>query len=131
MILVLVEPGELSLEAVTFARRLGEVEAVAFGSAPEGLGVSRVHIVALDEYAPAAWAQSLAGLIESLAPEAVVAAGSDRGQEVMAHLAVKLDEPMAANCIAADARRSVARDAPAVGREPARGGAAPRLGAAR
>ncbi len=101
MILVLVEPGELSLEALTFARGLGPVEAVAFGEAPEGLGVSRVHVVALDEYAPAAWAQSLAGLVEALRPEAVVAAGSDRGQEVMAHLAVKVDEPMAANCVAA------------------------------
>jgi electron transfer flavoprotein alpha subunit len=101
VILVFVEPGDLSLEALTFARGLGPVEAVAFGSAPEGLGVARVHLVALDEYAPAAWAQSLARLVEALRPDAVVAAGSDRGQEVMAHLAVKLDAPMAANCIAA------------------------------
>ncbi len=86
MILVFVEPGELSLEALTFARGLGSVEAVTFGDA---------------QYAPAAWAQSLAGLVEALRPDAVVAAGSDRGQEVMAHLAVKLDAPMAANCIAA------------------------------
>ncbi len=105
MILVLVEPGELSLEALTFARGLGgPVEAIVFGEVPGGLGaygVSRVHLVGLGEYAPGAWAQSIVGLVESLAPEAVLAAGSDRGQEVLAHAAVRLDAPMAANCIAA------------------------------
>jgi electron transfer flavoprotein alpha subunit len=105
VILVLVEPGELSLEALTLARGLGgPVEAVAFGEAPGGLGaygVSRIHVVRLDGYAPGAWAQSIVGLVESLTPEAVLAAGSDRGQEVLAHAAVRLDAPMAANCIAA------------------------------
>ncbi len=32
----------------------------------------------------------------------MLAAGSDRGQEVLAHAAVRLDAPMAANCIAAE-----------------------------
>ena len=32
----------------------------------------------------------------------MVAAGSDRGQEVLAHVAVRLDAPMAANCIAVE-----------------------------
>ena len=106
MILVFVEPGDLSLEALTLARRLGRlVEAVAFGEAPTGLGaygVSRVHLVQLDEYAPRAWSRSIVGLVESLAPDAVLAAGSDRGQEVLAHAAVWLDAPMAANCVAAE-----------------------------
>ena len=105
MILVLVEPGDLSLEALTLARGLGgPIEAVAFGEAPDGLGaygVARVHVVGLDEYAPGAWAQSIVGLVEALAPDAVLAAGSDRGQEVLAHLAVRLDAPLAANCVAA------------------------------
>ena len=105
MILVLVEPGDLSLEALTLARGLGgPLEAVAFGEAPPGLGaygVSRVHLVGLDAYAPGAWAGSIVGLVGSLEPDAVVAAGSDRGQEVLAHVAVRLDLPMAANCIAA------------------------------
>ena len=105
MILVLVERDELSLEALTFARGLGgPVEAVAFGEAPDGLGaygVARVHLVALDEYAPGAWAQSIVGLVRALGAEAVVAPGGDRGQEVLAHAAVRLDEPMAANCVSA------------------------------
>ena len=106
MILVLVEPGELSLEALTLARGLGgPVEAVVFDEVPAGLGaygVSRVHVVGLFEYAPGAWAQSIVGLVRELAPEAVLAAGSDRGQEVLAHVAVRLDAPMAANCVAAE-----------------------------
>jgi len=105
VILVLVEPGELSLEALTFARGLGgPVEAVGFNEVSDGLGaygVSRVHVVGLAEYAPGAWAQSIVALVRELAPEAVVAAGSDRGQEVLAHVAVRLDAPMAANCVAA------------------------------
>jgi electron transfer flavoprotein alpha subunit len=105
VILVLVESGELSLEALTLARGLGgPVEAVVFGEEPTGLGaygVSCVHVVRTDLYAPGAWARSIAELVEALVPEAVLAAGSDRGQEVLAHVAVRLDAPMAANCVAA------------------------------
>jgi electron transfer flavoprotein alpha subunit len=66
-------------------------------------GVTAVHLVQhdqLDPYAPVAWARSLAQLVQSLAPEAVLAAGTDRGQEVLAHLAAQRDLPLAANCIA-------------------------------
>jgi electron transfer flavoprotein alpha subunit len=38
-------------------------------------------------------------LIEALRPEAVLAAGSDRGAEVMAHVAARAGLPLAANCI--------------------------------
>jgi electron transfer flavoprotein alpha subunit len=66
-------------------------------------GVTAVHLVQhdqLDPYAPVAWARSLAQLVQSLEPEAVLAAGTDRSQEVLAHLAAQLDLPLAANCIA-------------------------------
>jgi electron transfer flavoprotein alpha subunit len=103
-----------SLEALTFARRLAsglgvELEAVLFGSdaasAAGGLGaygVTQVHLVddsRLDAYAPAAWGRSLAGLVGSTSPTIVLAAGTDRGQEVLAYAAAMLDAPMAANCI--------------------------------
>jgi len=88
MILCLVEPGELSLEALTFARRLGTVRAFS--------------IEACEEYAPGAWAAAIVQLIERHSPEAVVAAGSDRGQEAMAHAAARLDLALAANCISAE-----------------------------
>lgn len=53
----------------------------------------------LDAYAPPAWAKSLNQLVDEVAPDAVVAPGTDRGHEVMAHLAAQRDLPMAANCL--------------------------------
>jgi electron transfer flavoprotein alpha subunit len=76
---------ELSQQAVVFARGLGEeVAAVAI----EG------------PFAPAAWAQTLVELAGSRGVNAVVGPGTDRGNEVLAHVAAKLDQPMAANCLA-------------------------------
>ena len=77
---------ELSQQAVVFARQLGD-------------DVSAVAVDASDGYAPAAWAQTLAELAEQRSARAVVGPGSDRGNEVMAHVAAKLDQPMAANCV--------------------------------
>jgi electron transfer flavoprotein alpha subunit len=54
--------------------------------------------IAGDGYAPAAWGRTLAGAIQSRAPTAVVAPGTDRGNELLAHVAAVLDLPMAANC---------------------------------
>ena len=76
---------ELSQQAVTFARQLGD-EIVAV----------RIEDGA---YAPAARARMLVELVEQRSPDAVVAPGSDRGNEVLAHVAAKLDQPMAANCV--------------------------------
>ncbi|MFZ0090511.1 MAG: electron transfer flavoprotein subunit alpha/FixB family protein [Solirubrobacteraceae bacterium] len=76
---------ELSQQAVSFARGVG----------------SEVIPVAIDDpagYAPAAWAQTVVELARQRAADAVVAPGSDRGNELLAHVAAKLDQPMAANC---------------------------------
>jgi electron transfer flavoprotein alpha subunit len=106
----------LSLEMLTFARRLAEqmgapLEAVLVdpnaGPLAAGLGaygVTKVHLAQhelLTDYAPEAWAQSVLGLMETLKPEVVLAAGSDRGSEVMAHLAARAGLPLAANTIEA------------------------------
>jgi electron transfer flavoprotein alpha subunit len=72
-------------------------------------GVSVGYAISLGDgvgYAPVAWARGLAGLaagaIESSGPvSAVVAAATDRGNEVLAHLAAITGLPMAANCISA------------------------------
>jgi electron transfer flavoprotein alpha subunit len=64
-------------------------------------GIPKIHLAhheGLDDYAPEAWAQSLAELITSLKPQLVISPGSDRGNEVMAHVAARLNLPMAANC---------------------------------
>ncbi|MGB0388490.1 MAG: electron transfer flavoprotein subunit alpha/FixB family protein [Ardenticatenaceae bacterium] len=108
---------EASLEMLTLARDVAEqldvsLEAVLIGEdgrpLAEGLaayGVSEVHLVEeerLDDYAPAAWAQCIVELMEELEPEAVMATGTERGNEVMAYVAARTDLPMAANCIEID-----------------------------
>ncbi len=101
MILVLVEPGdELSLQALAFGRALGEpLHAVSVG-APAEVAVDVLHVAEIEgSYAPGAWAAATLELVERLSPSAVVAAGSDRGNEVLAHVAARLDLPLAANCV--------------------------------
>ena len=76
---------------------------------PAGLlgryGVTEAYVVepaALDGYAPQAWARTLEGLLSVTLAGAVVAAGTDCGSEVLAHLGALTGQPMAANCIAAE-----------------------------
>ena len=120
MVLVFVEhtggaADELSLQALTFARRYAggdPVEAVLIGgdaraaaSALGDHGVATVHLAehdALDDgYAPAAWGRALAGLATERSPATLVAAGSDRGHEVLAHAAAMSDGALAASCVEA------------------------------
>jgi len=97
---------DLSAQALTLARGLakGEVEAIAVGEVDVGpYGATTLHVAELEaDYAPAAWAAAVAELAGRLSPSAVVAAGTDRGNEVMAHVAARLDLPFAANCVAVD-----------------------------
>ena len=112
------EPLETSLQMLTLARDVAdqtdsELAAVAFGEEGAAVadhlgeyGVETVHHVADDRltpYAPAAWGQALADLLSDHRPEAVVAPGTDRGQEVLAHVGATCDLPMAADCTAVDA----------------------------
>jgi len=96
------EPGELAQQALTFARELGgPLHAFAALAAVSVEGVETLHVAegdAFASYAPAAIAQALVELVERLSPTAVVAAGTERGNEVLAHVAAKLDVPFAANC---------------------------------
>jgi electron transfer flavoprotein alpha subunit len=107
-----------SLRALTVARSLGDVSAVVFADAvPEStlasLGVTDAYLVessSLDGYAPAAWARVLAGLVAETGAVAVVAAGTDRGNEVLAHLGALTGLPMAANCTAIEAESTEGAD---------------------
>jgi electron transfer flavoprotein alpha subunit len=107
------ELAELSLEALTFGRRLAEridvpLSAVLVGEEARPLagllgtyGPFAVHLVEhhrLDAYAPAAWAESVVQLIGDISPLVVLAAGSERGNEIMAHVAARTRLPLAANC---------------------------------
>jgi electron transfer flavoprotein alpha subunit len=65
-------------------------------------GVYTAHVVTDDRlagYAPAAWAAAVAELAEARAATAVMAGGSDRGNEVLAHVAARSGRPMAANVV--------------------------------
>jgi electron transfer flavoprotein alpha subunit len=103
--LLLVERAEEELcrQALTLARELGEVEAVLVGAGDVTLPVERAHVAeGPDAYAPGAWARALEEVIDRVEPSAVVAAGTTRGNEVLAHLAARRDLPFAANCTAVD-----------------------------
>jgi electron transfer flavoprotein alpha subunit len=100
-------PDRLSLEALTLARDLGEpVEAALFGHGAReaaarlsSAGVVAAYVVEderLASYAPAAWAAGLAELAARGA-SMVLAAGSERGNEVMAYVGARTGQPMAAN----------------------------------
>lgn len=101
-----------SLEALTAARTLGArigepVEALTIGAAANDLaatlgqyGAERVHQVddaVLSDYGPEAWGAAVAGAVRSLNPSVVLACGTDRGNEVLAQAAARLDVPFAAN----------------------------------
>jgi electron transfer flavoprotein alpha subunit len=106
-------PTMLSLEVLTMAGRLAremraplEVGAIGPNAAKaagifSSYGVSTLHVAddpRLEEYAPAAWAHAITELADQVNPEVVIATGSDRGGEVMAHVATRMKLPMAANC---------------------------------
>ena len=102
------EPDRLSLEALTLARGLGgSLEAVAFGRAPDKLaafGVSTTYVVGderLSSPLPEPRAVAIVQLVKQVSPSAVVAAGSERGNELLAHVAARLGQPMAANVVSA------------------------------
>jgi electron transfer flavoprotein alpha subunit len=121
---------DASLRALAFSRSLagpaGEDVAAAVLDAPDAAlagearaalaaaGVRTAHVADLGEaagYAPLAWARALAelattglattGLATPGPASAVVAAGTDHGQEVLAHLGAITGLPMAANCLTA------------------------------
>jgi electron transfer flavoprotein alpha subunit len=105
---------DATFEALTLARKLAEesgsrLEALLMGTEVASLsdslkdvGVSIAHLVEdsrFGNYAPEALAKCVAQFIEAKGPIAVTSAGTDRGNELMAHLGAQLDQPMAANCI--------------------------------
>jgi len=116
IVLVETEDGlatEVSLEALTFARGLGPVQAVVFGAEPgDGLlaqlgeqGVEKVHLATdarLAAYSAAAWAAVLVDVVRSTSAAVVLASGSPRGNEVLAHVAVRCEVAMAANVVAVE-----------------------------
>ena len=103
-----------SLEALAFAGGIASqlgvaVEALLIGANAEALadecaahGASTVRHVAdpsLTDYGPDAYGAAVAAAAGALSPAAIVASGSDRGNEVLAFAAAELDLPFVANCV--------------------------------
>jgi electron transfer flavoprotein alpha subunit len=121
MILTLVETDlegaaiEVSLEAVTFARDLSAagngvpVDAVVIGDVSDHLrgelaayGVRKIHRVFGDgvaAYSGAGWASALQTVLKAAGSVVLMAAGTDRGTELMAHVAARSGASMAANVL--------------------------------
>ena len=108
------EPIEASREALTAGRDLAAkldapLHALLIGAAAEPLapdaaayGADVIHLAEhelLVDYGPDAWAETVRQLADELDAEAIMAVGTDRGNEVMAQLAARTDLPFVANCL--------------------------------
>lgn len=108
-VLVLIDSlaDEVGRQAVTAARRLADslgtlLTAVSLDPDAKNLGGPVDTAIAfshpgLVDYAPAALGSAVAQLLKARGPIAVVAPGTDRGNEVLAHVAAITDAPMVAN----------------------------------
>jgi electron transfer flavoprotein alpha subunit len=121
MILTLVETDlegaaiEVSLEALSFARDISAagngvpVDAVVIEDVSDDLrgqlaayGVRKVHHVGGDDvaaYSGAGWASAIQQVRDAAGSVVVMAAGTDRGNELMAHVAARSGASMAANVL--------------------------------
>jgi electron transfer flavoprotein alpha subunit len=119
VILVLVEHDrgrlhEGSLEALALGRRLARevgvplhallvgAEARALAARLPAHGVTAAHLAEdarLADYAPGAWARAATTVVEAARPAALLASGTDRGNEVLAHVAARLGVALAANVV--------------------------------
>ncbi len=100
----------LSLQAVTAAKAIdSDVQVLVVGAAGRDTaaelaahGADTIHLAVHDEltdYAPLAAARAALQVMDSTSPRAVIAPGSPRGNEVLAHVAAIRDLPMAADCL--------------------------------
>ena len=107
------EVKDVSYEALTAAAQLANSmglpsEAVIVGDGVDGLapkafeyGASKAYVIndaRFASYSTEAIGKAIAQLIESKGALGVTAPGTDRGNELMAHIAANLNQPMAANC---------------------------------
>jgi len=104
---------DASLEALTFGRPLAaaaglDLAAVVIGEGADAAavdlgahGAATVHVAShpiLTDFGPEAWGETVAQLVRSTGATAVLACGTERGNEVVAQVAARLDQPFVANC---------------------------------
>lgn len=116
--LVLIEHdrGELApatLEALTMMRSIAGVDITGVVCGDHDLadelaehGVSTLvvaeHELLDDDFGPEAWGHTLAQVVGDRSPDLVVACGTSKGNEVLAHAAALLDVPFVANVVEVD-----------------------------
>jgi len=101
-------------EALTVGRELAEsigvpLEALVPGEPADGLadeavafGATVVHVAdhdLLGDYGPEAWGETVAQAVSALGADVVLAAGTERGNEIMAQAAARADQAMVANVV--------------------------------
>jgi electron transfer flavoprotein alpha subunit len=100
---------DASLEALTFARTLSDSVTALICGGTDALAASAAEFGAsssvlithelLSDYGPEAWGESVAQWVRANSPDALMATGIDRGNEIVAQVAARLDLPMVANCL--------------------------------
>jgi electron transfer flavoprotein alpha subunit len=112
-------PDRGSLEALTLGRRIATdssspleallvVDASAARTAVASLAGSSVRTAIVVEHGsltvdhPEGWAAAVAQVIADRRADAVVGAGTERGNELLARVAARMSLPMAANCVAVE-----------------------------
>jgi ribosomal protein L18 len=102
-----------SLGVLTAARNLAQqmnttMEALTIGANADALSsvaalygatvVHQAHHDALTDFGPEAWGEAAAQVIISLSPQVVMGSGTERGHEIVAQIAARLDLPASMNC---------------------------------
>lgn len=84
------------LEAVTIGANADSLSATA--AAHGAVVTHQVHHDALVDFGPEAWGESLAQVIRATNPQVVIGTGTERGHEIVAQAAARLNLPAAMNC---------------------------------
>ena len=106
-----------SLGVLTAARNLAKqmgakFEALTIGANADALSeviskfgattIHQAHNSALTDFGPEAWGESIAQVVRKTSPQVVISSGTERGQEIIAQAAARLDLPAAMNCLEFD-----------------------------
>ncbi|MEO8163295.1 MAG: electron transfer flavoprotein subunit alpha/FixB family protein [Ilumatobacteraceae bacterium] len=86
----------IALEVLTIGAQADSLSSTlsAYGASV----IRQVHHEILVDYGPDAWGEVLAQVVRATAPQFVIGCGSERGHEVIAQAAARLDLPAVMNC---------------------------------
>ena len=106
-----------SLGVLTAARNLAKqmgakFEALTIGANADALSeviskygattIHQAHNPALTDFGPEAWGESIAQVVRKTSPQVIIGSGTERGHEIIAQAAARLDLPAAMNCLEFD-----------------------------